>query len=195
MRVNRIAAAALTGAAVVLVGGGTALAGQAGHEKAGTRCEERVAKFAGNRGVSVAELEAGIKAKLTARVDSALAAGRITSERAARLKERIAEGSLCQGVHVRAKLAVRSLLRSAAEFLGLTKAELRIELPGTSLGALALEQGKSIESLKAALLAPAKARLAKGVDAGRITRARADRRLERIEGRIDRLVARTFSAG
>lgn len=195
MRVNRIAAASLTGAAAVLVGGGTALAGQAGDDNRSARCEERVAKLADRRGVSVAELEAGIKAKLTARVDAALASGRVTPERAVRLKERIAEGGLCQGAHARAKLRVRAVLRSAAEFLGLTRAELRAELPGTSLGALALDQGKSVASLKAALLAPAKARLAKAVQAGRITQAQADRRLEKIETRIDRLVARTFTAG
>ncbi|MEX2612948.1 MAG: hypothetical protein WD380_05170 [Gaiellaceae bacterium] len=195
MRVNRITAAALTGAAVVLVGGGTALAGQAGDENRSARCEERVAKLAEERGVSVAELEAGIKARLSARIDAALASGRVTPERAARLKERIAAGRLCQGAHVRVKREAHALLRRAADFLGLTKAELRAELPGTSLGALALERGKSVESLEAALLAPAMARLAKAVEAGRITRAQADRRLEQLERRIDRLVARAFSAG
>ena len=195
MRVNRITAAALTGAAVVLVGGGTALAGQAGDENRSARCEGRVAKLAEERGVSVAELEAGIKARLSARIDAALASGRVTPERAARLKERIAAGRLCQGAHVRVKREAHALLRRAADFLGLTKAELRAELPGTSLGALALERGKSVESLEAALLAPAKARLAKAVEAGRITKAQADRRLEQLERRIDRLVARAFSAG
>lgn len=195
MRVNRNTAAALTGAAVVLVGGGTALAGQAGDENRGARCQERVAKFAEKRGLSVAELEAGIKARLSARIDAALASGRITPERAARLKERIAAGSLCQGAHVRGKLGARALLRTAADFLGLTKAELRAELPGTSLGALALEKGKTVEGLEAALLAPAKARLAKAVEAGRITRVQADRRLEQLERHIDRLVTRAFSAG
>lgn len=195
MRVNRNTAAALTGAAAVLVGGGTALAGQAGDDNRSAHCEERVAKFAEKRGLSVTELEAGIKARLSARIDAALASGRITPERAARLKERIAAGSLCRGGPVRAKLGARPLLRTVADFLGLTKAELRAELPGTSLGALALERGKSVESLEAALLAPAKTRLAKAVEAGRITRAQADRRLEQLERRIDRLVARAFSAG
>lgn len=195
MRVNRTVAAALTAAAIVLVGGGTALAGQSDDDNRSARCVERVAKLAEKRGVSVADLEARVEAKLNARVDAALEAGRIAPERAARLKERIAEGSLCQGAHVRAKLGLRGLFRSAAMFLGLTRGELRAELPGTSLGALALEQGKSVQSLEAALLAPAKARLAKAVEAGRITRAQADRRLEQLERRIERLVSRVFSAG
>jgi hypothetical protein len=195
MRVNRTVAAALTGAAVVLVGGGTALAGQSGDDNRSARCEERVAKLAERRGVSVADLEARIKTKLNARVDAALEAGTLAPERAARLKARIADGGLCKGAHIRAKLGIRGLLRSAAGFLGLTRGELRAELPGTSLGALALEQGKSVQSLKAALLAPAKARFAKAVEAGRITQPQADRRLEQLERRIERLVSRTFSAG
>ena len=195
MRVNRIAAAAITGAAVVLVGGGTALAGQSGDDDRSARCEERVAKLAERRGVSVADLETRIKAKLSARVDAALEAGTLAPERAARLKARIADVSLCKGAHIGAKLGIRELLRSAAEFLGLTRTELRAELSGASLSALALEQGKSVQNLKAALLAPAKARLAKAVEAGRITRAQANRRLEQLERRIERLVSRTFSAG
>ena len=193
MSTNRYVAAAATGAAALLFGGGAALAGQNAEDK-GARCEARLAKIAEKQGLTVAEVEAKVRARLTAKVDAALQSGRVSSERAAMLKERIAEGSLCKGHALRARLGRHRLLVAAAEFLGLDRAELRDALPGTSLSALAEKQGKSVAGLKAALLAPVEARLAKAVEMKRISQERADRLLERLENRVDRLAARTFPA-
>lgn len=202
MRIDRTVAAALAVGAAILIGGGAALAAnQAGEDTRNARCEERLARIAEKRGVSVAQLEATIKARLTARVEAALEAGRITAEQAARIEARIAQGGLCerprgrQAGAAKAGLGTRRMLRAAGEFLGLTRPELRAELRGTSLAKLALEQGKTVEGLKAAMLAPAEAKLAKAVEAGRITQARADHVLDRVERRLDRLVARVFPAG
>ena len=130
MKRNRKLAVAAAGAATVLVGAGAAFAGPDGSEQRGARCEALVAKIAEKRGVSVAELEARIKERLTARVEAALQAGRIGADRAAALEKRIAEGHLCKGAQVRAKLANRGLFAAAATFLGMSKAELRAALPG-----------------------------------------------------------------
>lgn len=195
MRIERTTVAALAGAVAVLASGGTALA-QSGEDTRAARCEERLAKIAERRGVSVAELKANLQARLTARIDAAAQAGRITPERAAKLKERVAAGALCQKHRVaRAKLATRGMLRAAADFLDLSRAELREELAGTSLGALAVTEGKTVAELKAAMLAPAKARLAKAVAANRITQARADAALAKLTAKIDRLVTKVFPAG
>jgi len=194
MRTNRYVAAAATGAVALLIGGGAAFAGQSADDK-NARCEARLAKIAEKHGMTVAQVEAKVKERLTARVDAALEAGRITAERAAMLKERIAEGSLCQGAHaLKAKHRRHRLLAAAAEFLGLDRAELRGAFPGTSLSALAEKQGKSVADLKGAMLAPVKAKLAKAVESKRVTQERADQLLDRIEDRVDRLVARTFPA-
>ena len=193
MRLDRKALAALVGGAAVLLGSGTALAAQGDGDRA-ARCEARLAKIAERRGISVEQLEANIAARLTARVDAALVAGKISAERAAMLKERIAQGVLCKGAVVKVKLARRGTLRAAAEYLGLSPQQLRSQLPGTSLGALAQKQGKSVDGLKAAMLAPAKAKLAKAVQAGRIPQARADQALERLAKLVDRLVVKTFPA-
>ena len=191
---NRTTAAALTGTAALLVGGGTAIAGQDDGSRS-ARCQERLAKIAEHRGVSVAQLEAEIKARFLARVDAAEKAGRISSERAAALRERIEEGSLCAGGrHAKVRHGVRGMFAAAADFLGLSNGELRAQLPGTSLAALAQKQGKSVDALKAAMLAPAKAKLAKAVEADRITQAQASRLLERLARLVDRLVSRTFPA-
>ena len=107
------------------------------------------------------------------------------------LKERIAEGSLCQAVtRLRAKLGRHRLLAAAAEFLGLDRAELRAALPGTSLSSLAEKQGKSVAGLKAAMLAPVEAKLAKAVETNRISQEARRPLLDRVENRVDRLVAK-----
>lgn len=193
MRLDRNAIAALVGGAALLAGAGTALAAQGDGDRA-ARCEARLAKIAEKRGVSVDQLKADVAARLTARVDAALAAGKISAERAAKLKERIAQGVLCKGGFVKVKLARKGALRAAAEYLGLSGQELRAQLPGTSLAALAQTQGKSVDGLKAAMIAPAKARLAKAVESGRVTQARADQALERLAKLVDRLVTKTFPA-
>jgi hypothetical protein len=191
MRFDRTAVAAAVGAAALLAGGGTALAGGGDGDRS-SRCEERLARIAERRGVTVAELEAQVKARLLARVDAAEKAGRITSEQAARLRQRIADASLCPRAPGVVRHGARGMLAAAADFLGLTRAELRAQLPGPSLAALAKKQGKSVDALKAAMLAPAKERLAKAVAAGVLTQARADQALEHLGRLVDRLVAKTF---
>lgn len=197
MRIDRTVAAALTIAAALLIGGGTALAGQTSDDTRSARCQERLERIAERRGISVAQLEAQIRAKAEARIQAALAAGKITAEKAAKLEERLAAGRLCNRPRTAAgaKLGTRWLLQAAAEYLGFTRAELRAEVRGTSLAALAQGQGKSVDGLEAAMLARATTHLKAKVEAGRITQARADRMLERLERRVDRLVTRVFPAG
>jgi hypothetical protein len=85
------------------------------------------------------------------------------------------------------------MMGAAAKFLGLDREELREQLPGNSLAGLAEKQGKKVADLKNAMLAPAKERLAKAVSNGRITQARADEVLEKLEMLADRLASKTFA--
>ncbi len=196
MRFNRHAAGALAAAATLVIGGaGAALASSADGNRGdrGERCEARFAKLAEKRGVSVEQLQAEIKAKLLARIDAAEKAGRISTERAAKLRERVEAGSVCgDRKHVRVRVAAHGMLRAAAEFLGLDKAELRAQLPGTSLAGLAAKQGKTEQALVAAMVAPGKERLAKAVTAKKITQAQADAALDRLEELAARLATKTF---
>jgi hypothetical protein len=192
MKPNRHAGAALAGSALLLVGGGAALAAS-GNGDRGTRCNERLAKIAEKRGVSVEQLQADLNARLLARIDAAEKAGRISSERAAALRARVSGRSLCAGRHhVRARIAVRGMLRAAAEFLGLDRTELRAQLPGSSLAGLAQKQDKSVSELEAALVAPAKERLARAVASGNIRQAHANAALDRLESAAERLATRVF---
>ena len=193
MRLNRGAVAALAGAAALLVGGSVAFAAHNDGQDNQSRCQQRLAKVAEKRGVSVAQLESQIKERLLARIDAALQAGRISPERAAALKARIEGAELCSAAgHPLLRHGIRTMFKAAADFLGLSPAELRAQLRGTSLAALAQKQGKSVDDLKAAMLAPAKDRLAKAVAAGHITQARANLALDRLGKLVDRLVAKTF---
>lgn len=192
---NRSVVAGLAGVVVLLVGAGAALAAHVENDRV-ARCEARLGKAAERRGVSVAELEAQIKARMLARVAAALRAGRISAERAGALRDRVSRADLCKPPHVvRIGVVARSLLRPAAAYLELAPAELRAQLPGTSLAALAARRGKSVEGLEAAMLAPAQAKLGRAVETGRITQTRADRALARLELRVDALIQRIFPAG
>jgi hypothetical protein len=199
MRSTRGAVAALAGTAALLVAGGTAALADSGGSNAGAdnqaRCQTRLAKIADQRGLTVAQLEAQIRDRLTARVDAALQAGKITADRAAALKERIASFEFCSGAHhPLAGHGARVMLRAAAHFLGLSGPELRAELPGTSLAALAQKQGKSVDDLKKAMLAPATDRLAKAVSSGHLSQTRADAIIARLGSLAEALASKTFPA-
>ena len=193
MRLNRHTVGAFAATATLLVGCGAALASSGSKDERGARCETRLARIAERRGISVEQLTADVKARHLARIDAAEKAGRISSERAAKLRERVAAASICGARHhAVARIAARGMLRAAAAFLELDRRELRSQLPGTSLAALAEKQGKSVSALEAAMVAPAKARLAKAVANGRITQARADAALARVEQAAERLAVHVF---
>ena len=192
MKINRYVVATLVGAGALLVGGGVAVAGPGDGDRGG-RCDDRLAKIAEERGVSVEQLQTDIKTRLLARIDAAEQAGRISSERAAKLRDRVSEGSLCGAAHhQKARIAARSMMGAAAKFLGLDREELRKQLPGTSLAGLAEKQGKKVDALEAAMVAPAKERLAKAVASGRISQAQAEEIGKKLEMLAEKLAAKTF---
>jgi hypothetical protein len=152
-------------------------------------------------GVTPEKLRAAFKAALTARVDAAVKAGKLTPEQAAKLKQRIAAGT---GLGIGARKAFANRQKAfrdriakarahgpVADYLGMTREQLRAELRGgKSLAQLAQAKGKSLDGLVAAMLAPAKARLAKAVENGRLTKARADELLARLTDGAKKLVQR-----
>jgi hypothetical protein len=166
MRLTRTTVGAIA-VSVALVGGGGAAVAAAASPDRGARCEGR----------------------LHARIDAAEKSGRISPERADRLRQRVE--NLCE-MHPRARIAVLGMLRAAAEFLDLDRAELRAQLPGTSLAALAEKKGKSVAALEAAMIAPATTRLEHAVASGSVTQARADRALERLGQLVQRLATKVF---
>ena len=152
-------------------------------------------------GITGDQLRAAFKAELNARIDAAVAAGRLTPEQGTKLKERVANAKGL-GIVVRRAFAERHKglvgrivqvhrLGAAAKYLGMTPKELRTaRQSGRSFAQIAASKGKSVDGLVAAIVAPAKARAAKAVSNGKLTQQRADELIARLTERVKALVER-----
>jgi hypothetical protein len=196
IHVSRLAAVAAAFIAVAVLAIGATTAGAADKPSLADDVATRL-------GVSADTLRAAFHDALEARIDAAVEAGKLTPERAAKLKERL-EHAKGLGLGIRKAFARRHLpflphiraaargLGAAAHYLGLTLPELRSELrDGKSLAQIASARGKSVDGLVDALLARPKARLERAVEHGRLTRERADKLLERLKDGVERFVQRT----
>jgi hypothetical protein len=152
-------------------------------------CEMFRAAFAKELGVDESALTPAAKSAAKSVVDTAVAAGRITTARGDRLKERIdqadANGCGLLGRRV-ARIAgtlgvVRDGVTAAADALKLTPAQLRAKLrAGATLQQIATDAGVPYDTVTSAVLGAVKADLDKAVAAGTIRQEREDRILERL---------------
>ena len=197
MRITAVLAAAV--AAVVLAAG-------ASNALAADR-PSLVDQVAARLGVTPEQLRSAFRATLVARVDAAVAAGKLTPEQGAKLKERLANAKGL-GLRLRGRLALKhpTLVRGfharahrvgpIAKYLGITPQELRSELrAGKSLAQVATAHGKTVEGLVDAIVGPAKARLDRAVANGHLTRQRADELLDRLTDAVEKAVQRAHEAG
>jgi hypothetical protein len=157
------------------------------------RSGQSLAQIANARGKSVSGLEAALVGAVRVKLDAAVKAGRMTSASEARVLARVQR---VVGRLVNAKLAARPavkarLLGAAAAYIGIKPKALLAEVKGKSLAQVATAHGKTAAGLKAALLAPFKARLEKAVTAGRLSSADAQARIGRISARLDALISKT----
>lgn len=197
---KKVLAATVAGLAVA--GGGAAIAASQTDSPASSFLDS----VAEHLGISSEELEEATKAAAVDQVDEALADGRITQEQADELKSRIeageAPGFLVPGLFgfrghggpdggPGAHMFFGDKLSSAAEYLGLTEAELRVQLEGKSLADVAEAEGKSVDGLKQAILAGAKSGLDEAVQDERLTQEQADAMYERLQSSIDDIVNNT----
>lgn len=186
------------GAAALLAaaGGGVAIAASDSSPK-----EENQAIIdaaAKQLGISSTRLSNALERALADRVDAAVAAGRLTKEEGEALKQRIRSDGfpLFRGLHGRGfgHFGFFRKLHAAADYLGLTAAQLRSELEsGKSLAQIAQAHGKSVSGLVDALVATAKERIDAAVAAGRLTRSQGDEMLNRLRERIESRVNATGS--
>ena len=192
MRRHIALAAALVAVAALAFGAGSAAA--ADTPSLGDAVAARL-------GITGDQLRAAFKAELNARIDAAVAAGRLTPEQGTKLKERVANAKGL-GIVVRRAFAERHKglvgrivqvhrLGAAAKYLGMTPKELRTaRQSGRSFAQIAASKGKSVDGLVAAIVAPAKARAAKAVSNGKLTQQRADELIARLTERVKALVER-----
>ncbi len=88
----------------------------------------------------------------------------------------------------------RPLRAAVAELLGVSVGELRQELRGRSLAAVAQEHGVSREQLRAFLIATVQQELAAAVDRGELSAQEAAEALNRFLSRLDTLIDRVHPA-
>lgn len=193
-----LGAAALVGVA----GGGAPVAATQGPSSPEGERDAIVADVAEELGVAPARVESAFRRALENRVDAAVAAGRLSAEEGAALKERIRSGEL---PHLGLRGGGRghghhhgpgAKLSAAAEYLGVTEAELRAALrDGDSLAEQARERGKSVDGLVGALVAAVTAELDRAVADGELTDAQRDDRVAELERHVSELVQREGPPG
>jgi len=157
--------------------------------------------------VTPEQLKAAIKGATDARIDQAVKDGKITKEQADALKQRAAQGGLPffgpgPGFGHRGGFDGPGfghhggVFDAAANYLGLTEAELRTQLAsGKSLADIAKDKGKSVDGLKKAITADVKTKLDQAVKDGNLTQAQADDILKRTTDRLDDIVNATLEPG
>ena len=181
---------------LIVLGGsaGAIAATQTGTSRLAPSSQAYIDDLAGRLNVAPSTLSAAMRAALDDRIDAALAAGRITADRAAALKARVAAGRLHAARPAAAGRGLRAGANAAEDYLGISAATLRTDLAsGKTLAQIAsATPGKTVDGLKAAVLATAKSRLDAAVASGAITSAQESTRLARLSARLDVLLSRTW---
>jgi len=185
-------------AALAVIGGsGAAIAAAQGSSSRGQSFLDSVAR---HLGISSQKLEDATKAAAIDQVDAALKEGKITKAQADELKARIQAGDFPPfagplfgprfgDFHRGGPPLFGEKLSAAADYLGLTEAELRTKLnTGRTLADIAKARGKSVDGLKQAILDEAEKKLDQLVEEGELTQAEADEMLARMKSHIDDLV-------
>ena len=168
-----------------------------------------LADVAKRLGISEDKLTDAIQDAAIARIDQAVKDGDLTEAEGERLKEAVRSGDasgLLRGLgpltkgfgfgfgpgHGRLPEIKRiggDFLQTAADYLGMTTAELREAMRnGDSLAEVAKDKGKSVEGLKTAIRDAQKKDLDQAVADGKLTRAQADRIEEELSEHVDALV-------
>jgi ribosomal protein S20 len=184
-------------ALAVAGGGGAAIAAAQGSSSPGQSFLDSLAR---HLGISSQKLEDATKAAAVDQVDAALKEGKITKAQADELKARIQSGEFPPFAgplfgprfghfHRGGPPLFGEKLSAAADYLGLSEAELRMKLnSGQTLANIAKARGKSVEGLKQAILDEAEKKLDQLVEDGELTQAEADEMLARLKSHIDDLV-------
>lgn len=192
-RRRTIAIVAVT--ALAALGGGVAFAATSG----GDPQAELLRDAAQRLNVSPSELRSALEGAFGDQLDEAVRDGRLTQQQADRIKQQIREHGLPlggpgfdgpRGHHAFAIGPIGPGLDAAADYLGLTRAELGRRLTnGRSLADVARAEGKSVDGLKEAIVGAAEQDLAEAVRDGKLTDAQRDEMLRELQEHVGDLVA------
>lgn len=202
-RSHKIAIGAALALSAVAVGGAV------GATKLTPRQESQaiINDAANQLGVRPSELSSALKQALKNRVDEAVADGRLTREEGQRMKERIDAADVPllgpglrrhhgPGFRRHGPGPFQAKLETAAEYLGLTQAQLREALSdGKTLAQVARSRDKSVDGLVDSLVEEAEQKLEDDVQAGRLTEAEKREMLSGLKQRITQMVNGRFPVG
>ena len=196
MRRNRKVTIGLAAIALAAVGGGAAALAASGSDSPTAESQAIINDAASQLGISPDKLSAALEKALSDRIDAAVAAGRLTKAEGDALKQRLQSGDFPifgGGRHAFGHFGFFGSISAAADYLGLTNAELRTQVEsGKTLAQIAQAQGKSVSGLVDAIVAAAKQRVDNAVAAGHLTQAEANEMLGRLRDRIQNLVNSTL---
>ena len=214
--VKRKLVAGAAGLAVLAGSGGAYAAGQSGSAPTKSRGTDRAAEqkaflddVAKRLNVTRDQLDAALKGAAEARIDAAVAAGKLTKEQGEAAKQRLAAGApLLPGLGGGPRggggprpagpgfggpgfghgLSLESA-EGAAKYLGITPAQLHEQIrDGKSLAEVAKANNKSVDGLKAAIKDAATKRLDDAVKDGKLTQTQRDEMAATLDERIDDIV-------
>lgn len=182
--------AAGAAALLAVAGGGAAIAAT---QLSPTQENQTVLNDAANElGVTPSALAEALKNALEKRIDSAVAAGRITEAQANEMKQRIDSGEFPFPGPAPGMFFHHELFRgfdAAAAYLGLSEEDVHAQLEtGKSLADVARDQGKSVDGLVDALAAEAEKHLDEEVADGDLTEAQAEQMLSHLKDGIRAMV-------
>jgi len=186
---------ALAVASVAVVGVGAQVATPTA-SPTGTPLDKLWEKVAGKLGISQDQLTNVVKSSETELIDEALASGKITQDRADKLKQRIASSDhiVLPGMGRHGKDGgchggPGPILHDVAGVLGIDKEVLMNDLRnGQSLAEIAQAQGKNVDNFKAALLDSAHQKLNDLVGQGKLPQDKADQMFQRLSDNIDQII-------
>ncbi len=185
---------ALAVASVAVVGVG-AQTGTPTASPTGTPLDRLFEKVADKLGITQEQLTNAVKSSETELIDEALANGKISQERADKLKERIANSDkiILPGMGRHGKGGRHhgpgAALDVAAGVLGIDKEELMNGLrDGQSLAEIAQAHGQNVDDFKAALLDSAHQKLNDLVSQGNLAQDKADQMFQRLSDNIDQII-------
>ncbi len=154
------------------------------------------------------QLDTAIKGAADARIDAAVAAGKLTKEQGEAMKKRLAAGApllrpgpLGRGGPRGGKPGGRHMglgfrLDAASDYLGLTREQLHEQLrDGKSLADVAKARSKSVDGLKAAMKKALTTELDQAVKNKRLTEAQKTKILAGVDARLDEIVNTTGPRG
>jgi uncharacterized protein (DUF433 family) len=194
--------ATIAAAGALVVGGAGVAVATTGGDDAKQREDAVLSDAAKRLDVQPSELRDALAAAEDAQLDADVRAGRLTQDQADAVKRERAEHGTVLGGGSGPRFGPHGpgigfgpgpggpgdVIGAAASALGLTQAELFEQLrSGKSIAAIAEDQGKSLDDVRATVRAAVGKKLDKAVADGDLTRAEADAMLARIADHLDEL--------